>query len=243
MGDPLPIRYQPRPGQRGCGVIGLTALDEEARADMARFVETRGYRLINLENIDANNPLAFDQYAHLAILDVAIRCVDLRTPCALYWAGAISAAALPTITFTMDSKYQFSGQFPREFQPQLGNMSYRRRSSVWWPGRRPGSFDQSPPKDGSSLKEMLNVEFDLFEQDFLKAQSPDTIERYVKMQIQAGSLAGNYEAGTRRQFIGAIMGDQYNVYGQAGAVGPNAHSHDLTFNQVWKQLRTMFKKV
>ena len=29
----------------------------------------------------------------------------------------------------------------------------------------------------------------------------------------------------------AIMGDEYNV-GQAGAVGPNAHAHDMTFNQI-----------
>jgi hypothetical protein len=32
------------------------------------------------------------------------------------------------------------------------------------------------------------------------------------------------------------MGDQFNVSGQAGAVGPNAHAHDMTFTQVWNQL-------
>ncbi len=31
------------------------------------------------------------------------------------------------------------------------------------------------------------------------------------------------------------MGDTYNI-GQAGAVGPNAHTHDLTFNQIVNQL-------
>jgi hypothetical protein len=29
----------------------------------------------------------------------------------------------------------------------------------------------------------------------------------------------------------AIVGDEYNI-GQAGAVGPNAHAHDMTFNQI-----------
>jgi hypothetical protein len=33
-----------------------------------------------------------------------------------------------------------------------------------------------------------------------------------------------------------IMGDQYNVSGQAGAVGSQAHVHDVTFTQRWKQL-------
>lgn len=32
-----------------------------------------------------------------------------------------------------------------------------------------------------------------------------------------------------------IMGDKYNV-GQAGAVGPNSHAHDMNFNQIWMQL-------
>jgi hypothetical protein len=29
-----------------------------------------------------------------------------------------------------------------------------------------------------------------------------------------------------------IMGDKYTV-GQAGAVGPNAHAHDMNFHQIW----------
>jgi hypothetical protein len=32
------------------------------------------------------------------------------------------------------------------------------------------------------------------------------------------------------------MGDEYNVRGQAGAVGPNAHAHDMTFNQIVSQI-------
>ena len=30
------------------------------------------------------------------------------------------------------------------------------------------------------------------------------------------------------------MGDKYEV-GQAAAVGPHAHAHDITFNQIWNQ--------
>jgi uncharacterized protein YjbI with pentapeptide repeats len=32
------------------------------------------------------------------------------------------------------------------------------------------------------------------------------------------------------------MGDTYNIDGQAGAVGPNAHAHDMTFNQIASRL-------
>jgi hypothetical protein len=32
------------------------------------------------------------------------------------------------------------------------------------------------------------------------------------------------------------MGDNYNIPGQAGAVGPNAHAHDMVFNQIVHQV-------
>lgn len=215
MGDPPPTRYQPSTDQRGCGLIGLGGLDGASRALLTRFVEGRGYRAVNLEEVEPNYPLVFDQVEHLAVLDVALRCADVQTAGALYWAGAVSAAAVPSITFTMNPGYPFSSEFPREFQPRAAN-----------------STDVPP------LDQALNGEFDLFEQNFLNAQSADVIERYVKMQIQAGALAGNYEANTRQQFIGAIMGDHYNIYGPTGAVGPNAHVHDVTVNQVWNQLES-----
>jgi len=34
------------------------------------------------------------------------------------------------------------------------------------------------------------------------------------------------------------MGDQYNVQGQTGAVGPNAHVHDVSFTQAWNQIES-----
>jgi hypothetical protein len=215
MGDPPPTRYQPSPDQRGCGLIGCSGLDGASRALLLRLVAERGYRAVNLEKVENENPLVFEPFEHLAVLSLAIRCAEGRTPRSAYWAGATSAAAIPAITFTTNAGYRFSDRFPREFQPCIANTT--------------GSM---------SLEEVVNREFDLFEQNFLNAQSADTIERYVRKQIEAGALAGNYEAGTRQEFIGAIMGDQYNVYGQSGAVGANAHAHDITFNQVWNQLES-----
>jgi hypothetical protein len=215
MGESPPTRYQPTTGQRGCGILGLAAVDKAVRARVSQLVAGLGYHVVSLEKVDAENPLVFEQFEHLAVLDVVLRCVDLHTSRALYWAGAVSAAALPSITFTADPEYRFSVRFPREFQPRLADTGA-----------------------AGSLEEVLKTEFDLFEQDFLKAQSPETIDRYVRLQIQAGALAGNYEAGTRQHFIGGIMGDQYNIYGQAGAVGRDAHAHDMTFNQIWNQLES-----
>src|SRR5262249_15021182 len=130
-----------------------------------------------------------------------------------YWAGALNAAALPTITITTNPDYHFSDQFPREFQPRLARVS-----------------------SALPLEEVLKAEFDLYEQDFLKVEDPNAIERYTTMQVRAGALAGQYETNTRRQFVEVIMGDKYDVSGQAGAIGPNASAHDMTFTQIWNQL-------
>lgn len=35
--------------------------------------------------------------------------------------------------------------------------------------------------------------------------------------------------------IGDSQGDIYHIPGQAGAIGPGAHAHDMTFNQLWNQ--------
>jgi hypothetical protein len=213
MGDPPPTRYQPTTNQRSCGGVGLSVLTAKEREEVALFVESRGYRFIWLEDVHFDNPLAFDQFEHLAVLKVVLRCADMQGVSTLYWTGAIGGASLPAISFTTQSDYPFNPSFPLDFQPRQVNTS------------------NSPP-----LGEVLNTEFDLFEQNFLSAQKQETIERYVRMQVEAGALAGNYEASTRNLYIGAIMGDQYNIHGQAAAVGPDAHVHDISFNQVWNQL-------
>jgi hypothetical protein len=212
MGDPPPPRYQPGVGQRTCGVVGLRGLSSGGDDSARRFIGERGYRLIDLEAVDYGNPLVFQGFEHLAGLDVAVNCVDSTAwPCQ-YWAGALSTAFIPAITITANTEYPFSDQFPNEFQPRLASGGA-----------------------GEVLEPILQTEFDLYEQDFLKVEDPESIERYVSMQVEAGALEGRYEANTRRQFTEVIMGDQYNVSGQTGAVGRKAHAHGMTFSQVWNQ--------
>lgn len=211
-GDPPPTRYQPNFGRRVCALVGLGALKAEARKIVYRFIEGRDYRFVSLENLDVVNPLSFEKFEYLANIDLALVCVDSRSRGSVYWTGAVNAAAIPLITITTDPYYQFSARFPQEFQPRLTIGT------------------------AESLVEVLEVEFDLYEQNFLSVEATDAIERYTKMLVEAGDLAGHYEANTRRQFMEVVMGDKYNVSGQTGVVGPNAHAHDLTFNQVWNQL-------
>jgi hypothetical protein len=213
MGEPPVPRYQPSSNQRACALVGLHASKANVRTDVATFVAERGYRAVEFDRLTAENPLVFATFEDLADLTVCVRCVDARTTASHYWAGALSAAAIPSITFSLEPSFSFSAALPEDFQPRVVDVK------------------------STSLRTVLGDEFDLFEQDFLKVQDPAAIERYTMMQVQAGDLRGRYEADTRRQYVEVIVGDQYNISGQAGAVGRQAHAHDITFNQIWQQLQ------
>ena len=211
MGDPPPSRYQPSSGQRLCGIIGLAALERERRAAVRGLVSGRSYSGIDLEKLDISNLRNFDRFEYLANLDVSLQFVDATTRRAMYWSGALSAAAIPLITVTTNDNYNFDAHYPREFQPRLAHVSSAR-----------------------PLDAVLQAEFDLFEQNFLKAQSAEAIVRYTKMQVESGALAGNYEAGTRDEFARAIT--NINIHGPAFGVVAGAHVHDINFSQVWNQI-------
>ncbi len=213
MGDPPPTRYRANVGQRCCAIIGMIGLEQQTREKIVGTILSRSYRAIDLDAVVTYNPLTLAQEESLAAADVVIMCADARSRTSCYWSGVVSASATPAIALTFNSEYPYRADFPKEFQPRIANAH-----------------------DASSLEAVISTELDLYEQNFLSAQEPEVIERYVRMQVRAGSLAGNYEASTRQVFIGAIMGDQYNVSGQSGAIGREAHAHDISFNQVWSQL-------
>ena len=215
MGETPPAKFRSGSSQRGCGLIGWSKFEPKTREKLTRFVQHRGYRTLSLDKAVAGNPLQFDQYDNLSAVDVVLRYVDAKSTSASYWAGIMHASAIPSIAFTTDPEYDFNDSFPREFQPLLTNAQ---------------GFPQ--------VDETLAAQFDLFEEDFLSTHDPAAIERYVKMQIEAGVLGGHYEPGTRQQFVGAIVGDQYNINGQAGAVGRHAHAHDMDFTQAWQQVQS-----
>ena len=63
------------------------------------------------------------------------------------------------------------------------------------------------------------------------------IEHFHQMFGLLQEFQAKYDASiteNKSQTKEIIMGDQYNT-GQAGAVGPGAHAHNITFQQVWNQ--------
>lgn len=210
MGDPPPVRYQPSAGQRSCGLLGLDAISTARAQELDVFVTNCGYRPVEMWAIETCNPLSFAGFEYVASIDLVLACVDSSTTETSFWRGTVGSVLIPAITFTANADYAFDIRFPREFQPRF--------------------IDAFSRED---MEATLHGEFGLFEQDFLATTDEGAIERYTQTLVRAGSLDGRYEFGTRAIFTEVVMGDQYNNSGQAGAIGRNAHAHEMTFQQTW----------
>lgn len=81
--------------------------------------------------------------------------------------------------------------------------------------------------------EVLTSEISLFEEDFLDLPDQAAVDRYTSLLVD---LHGSYENISREHVQEVVMGDKYVASGQVGAVGPNAHVHDNSFEQRWNQL-------
>jgi hypothetical protein len=220
IGDAPPPRYQPTAEQRSCGIVGRSALTPAQRNKLDDQLGARGFEPIDLESLDLSDPFLFDAHERIGGLELAVSCVDSEEPSAYYLRGALAAEAVPTIAFSADKRFTLTPSYPASLQSRV----------VEVPGQ-------------PSLDEMLSEEIALFDELFLENVDADAIDRYTKTQLQAGYRHGRYESDTRSEFMKIVMGDErmgdtYNVSGQAGAVGPNAHVHDVNFTQTWQQMQS-----
>ncbi len=221
IGDPPPVRYQPSVGQRACGLVGMDALSSSDVDKISEFVIQRGYKPIDIRAIEIANPLSLGTFEHIASLELAVVCADSVSPDARFWMGALGSTPVPAITFSGNQEFDFDKGYPSDFQPRMLHTS-----------------------STESIETALTPEFSLFEQNFLSTSDETAIKRYTETLIRAGSLDGRYEAGTRATFMEVIMGDQYNTSGgQIGAQGPNAHAHDMTFQQIWNRSKNQIDLV
>lgn len=72
-----------------------------------------------------------------------------------------------------------------------------------------------------------------------KKRNESDLEKFESLPLMKGQDIKIY----RKTEIN--MGDTYNIRGQAGAVGPGAHAHDTSFNQIWNEMKNEldFEKV
>lgn len=212
IGEVPPPRYPPNTGRRTCGIVGLLHAAPEFRDRVLKIVSSREYQVLELEKVDICNPLNFEQFECLNLINVVLRIVDTASLASQYWAAAVYGAVVPTISVSTNTAYSFHGGFPKEFQPRL-----------------------VAEEDPDRLHEVLPAEFGLFEEDFVSAADAEAITRYVKLQVEAGFLKGHYESGTRDTFREVIMGDKINVTGSTVGVVGRGRARDINIEQIWQQ--------
>ncbi|MBV8901566.1 MAG: hypothetical protein JOY92_15810 [Verrucomicrobia bacterium] len=211
LGENPPPRYQPPAFQRSCLVIGVNARDAALRKLIVDFCKNREYRTVDLGEIREAASHQEEIREHFAAANLVIAVLDARSAEAAYLLGLTTATFVPCISLTPDPDFQFQLKIPREYQPRI--------------------------IDAANLvgtERVLTTELDIFEEDFLELDNQKEVEQYSALLIDIGSSKGEYQPGTREEFVQIIMGDQYKT-GQAGAVGPGSHAHDMTFKQVWQE--------
>lgn len=211
LSDDPPARYQAATTPRSCVLIGFDHLNGDP-APLNNLFETRGYALIDGDEVASSYPLGSEVFQALGDADVAIALIGSRDPKTAYLVGAAQAALVPLIL--LDTRgHPAPASLPEEFLPR-----------------------RIDPADPEGIVTCLETELDIFEQDFLELGSPDVASQYVKQLLDADKQRA------RRGSFGSIgdwkvfMGDQVNIsHSQVGAVGDNATVAGNTFQQMWSE--------
>lgn len=215
LGDAPPPRYQPTSTRRTCFPIGLGTLETHVRDGIIDAIGKNGYDVVADPMSDQQRDGSVRLSEYLACADLVLQVVDSPDAMDHYLRGAVRSAFIPCISLTQRSDYPYDQRIPREYQPCIIS-----------------------PKDKSNVCSVLVEQFDLYEQGAVELDTIQEVTRYVELLLSTASSAGVYDQNIRNLFIEELtMGDQYKV-GQAGAVGPNSHAHDMTFQQIWNDAST-----
>jgi len=181
--------YQRVRGKRSCLLLDAALVQPALREAALEWIDKAEYEVELVD--DSGSAPPWRPYDVINSASIAVAFVD-ESARSSYLTGFTAGAGVPTITLTTDDSYPLMPNVPAEYQRRfIGNID--------------------------RLREVLRAEFDLFEQDFLELEDQDAVDRYSSFLIE---LRGEYDASTRQDAIReVVMGDKYEVSGQAGAVG------------------------
>ncbi len=212
LGDDPPPRYQPEVSQRSCVFAGEQVLTDDLRESLINTVSQRGYRVVSSNTLGDDDTRRTEA---LAQAEIALTFLDDPSPITQYARGLIHGASVPTVEITTEAARIVERGIPAEFQPVVIN----------------------PAKLGLDGLCQVDQQISLTEEDFLELPDQAKVETYFRVLVDIGSNLGRYSDVDYERVVSVVMGDQYTV-GQAGAVGPGSHAHDITFAQTWNQVST-----
>lgn len=213
IGSGVP-RLQRLSAPRTCLLLGIASLEPRVGIAVEQHVRhVRQYEIVTstdlIEDFD-RHPIAYGRLREFSLLVAFLEPEHDRDELQLL--GEARSAFVPSITFTQGRERRSSVSVPTEYRPRIVD------SGV----------------GATALTELISTEIEVYEEDFLELQDTAGADRYTQFLIDLDGR-GRYTARTAERAIEVVVGDRYEVHGQAGAVGPNSHVHDVTLQQLWDQ--------
>lgn len=207
---PIP-KYQPSIKKKACLLIGSSFLEEDKQRVIKGVIDNHGYYLVEFNESTGSVFPNQDIYEAFCSANLAICLVDSEFHMSHYMMGAIQTAMIPTILLTANSSYKYEPRIPGEYQPRLINT-----------------------EDLIELRKTIDNEISLFEEDIIDIEDDNELKTYFEILLKVSSFKGNYD-GVNHIFVNKF--NNYEISGQGNIVGPNAHVHDISFNQIWNETK------
>ncbi len=213
VGDRPTPKYQGSMHQRSCVFLGAKMLIKEYFEQIKILLSERGYRVISISSDQENVIQPGSVHYEIGNANLAISCVDDKSPITNYLLGVVQEALVPTILITLNESSPLNPKIPHQYQRKLIPNTYSEKGI-----------------------EIIQHQIELFEEDFIELDKEGKAEKYAHELALRASPMGDYSQSTRAHIIQEVtMGDKYITSGQVGAVGPSSHAHDMSFTQIWTQ--------
>jgi hypothetical protein len=198
---------------RSCLLLGAAALEPEAASAVARHLRTaQHYEVVSGQELIEDlhrHPIAYGRLREFSLILAFLEPEHDREELQLL--GEVRGTFVPTISFARQPRRP-DDAVPAEYRSRLVD----------------------PGIEAGALLELISAEIEIYEADFLDLQDEASADRYTQFLIDLDSR-GRYTPRTTERAVEVVLGDRYEVHGQAGAIGPNSHAHDLTLQQVWSE--------
>lgn len=203
-------RYRGEENQRSCILLGEHILSTDIRNAVKSLLNHKGYMIKRVSPKSKTLPITGLVHSEIHHTNLAISVLTSKSPFNSYVLGALQTTLVPTITLSVGD-YPLVADVPEEYQRRI--------------------IDNTDQEEGF---ELIKSQIELFEEDFIEIDSSGKAEKYAD-KLAESPFQGQYTHAFRTNIIQEVtMGDKYEA-GQVGAQGPNAHAHDMTFNQIWQQ--------
>jgi len=202
-------RYRGEESQKSCIFLGDNILSSDVRNAVKSLLDHKGYMIKRVSPKSKTLPISGFDHSEIQHTNLAISVLTSKSPFNSYVLGALQTTLVPTITLSV-GYYPLIEGVPEEYQRRV--------------------IQKNDQQDFDLIKSQI----ELFEEDFIEIDSSGKAEKYAD-KLAESPFQGQYTHAFRTNIIQEVtMGDKYEA-GQVGAQGPNAHAHDMTFNQIWQQ--------